>query len=272
MKKVILFVAAAVMTLSAMAGKKVVIAVGDFESAAAAEENVEKVRENVIAGLSAVEHLQMIDSKDGLGADYLITGNVLSYDMSRYKNEQGEIWYKTTMSYSITATNIKDGTTISKTFKYDGTDGLFNVKYGLSQDPNTSKAKVLCYIGGDMKIFAFENFALAGQIVEADYKLDKKGKLTECYITLGSDDGVAVKTKFHAYLGKIIAGRQTTSEADVTIEVVEVVAGDLARCKVSGKEADKVAAAIQAYANDPQNALPVIVKMIPPKDKMGWDC
>ena len=62
MKKVILFVAAAVMTLSAMAGKKVVIAVGDFESAAAAEENVEKVRENVIAGLSAVEHLQMIDS------------------------------------------------------------------------------------------------------------------------------------------------------------------------------------------------------------------
>ena len=278
MKKVFLFAAAVMMAVTVNAGKKTIVAVGDFDSATSVDLDVEEqVKQNVVAGLSNVEHIQLIESKDGLGADYLVTGNVLSFDVTKSVNDKGETWYKTTMSYSITATNVKDGTTITETYKYDGSSdnffaGLVNVKYGYSQDPNQSKAKVFCYVGGDMKIFAFENFALSGQIVEADYKLDKKNKLTECYITLGSEDGVAVKTKFTVLLGKMVAGRKTTSKADVKLEVVEVVAGDLARCKVTGKEADKVAAALEAYASDPQNAMPVVVKMEAPKDKLGWNC
>lgn len=271
MKKVFLFAAAMMMAATMNAGKKLIVSVGDFESASSVEVDVnDKVKSYVTSGLSNVSHLQMIDAKDGLGADYLVTGNVLSYNVTKSVNDKGETYYKTTMGYSITATNIKDGTTESETFKYDG-DGIVNVKYGYSQDPNASMEKVFSYIEGDMKIFAFEHFPLIGQIVEADYVVDKKGKLTECYITLGSDDGVDAKTKFDILLGKMIAGRTTRQKADVTLTVVEVVAGDLARCKVSGKEADKVAAAVEAYASDPQNALPVQVKMKPKKDAMGWD-
>lgn len=270
MKKVFLFAAAMMMALTVNAGKKLIVSVGDFDSAVSVDLDVEdKVKSNVVSGLSNVGHLQMIESKDGMGADYLVTGNVLSYNVSRLVNDKGEVYYKTTMSYSITATNMKENTTITETYKYDG-DGLVNMKYGYSQDKNASMEKVFTYIESDMKRFAFNNFPLTGQIVEADYVVDKKGKLTECYITLGSDDGVDSKTKFEIYLGKMIAGRTTRQKADVTLTVVEVVAGDLARCKVSGKEADKVAAAVEAYASDPQNALPVQVKMKPKKDDGGW--
>ena len=270
MKKVFLFAAAMMMALTVNAGKKLIVSVGDFDSAVSVDLDVEdKVKSNVVSGLSNVGHLQMIESKDGMGADYLVTGNVLSYNVSRLVNDKGEVWYKTTMSYSITATNMKENTTITETYKYDG-DGLVNMKYGYSQDKNASMEKVFTYIESDMKRFAFNNFPLTGQIVEADYVVDKKGKLTECYITLGSDDGVDSKTKFEIYLGKMIAGRTTRQKADVTLTVVEVVAGDLARCKVAGKEADKVAAAVEAYASDPQNALPVQVKMKPKKDDGGW--
>jgi hypothetical protein len=271
MKKILIFAAAALVSLSAAAGKKVVIAVGDFKSTAAVSyTSEEKVKQNVTSGLSAVQHLEMIDSQDGLGADYLVTGNVLSFNVTRIRKENGEVWWKTTLSYSVDVTNLKDGTTFSKTYKYDGSDGLMSVKYGYSMDENASNEAVFNFIPADMKIFAYENFPLSGQIVESDYKLDKKGKLTECYITLGSEDGVSEKTKFEVLLGKQVAGRTTTAKADVTIQVLEVVAGDLARCKVVGKEADKVGAALEAYASDPANALPVQVKMLPPRDMQGW--
>ena len=271
MKKIFILAAAALVSLATMAGKKVVIAIGDFDSTADVSYTVEeKVKQNVTSGLSAVNHLQMIESQDGLGADFLVTGNVLSYNVTRIRNEEGEIWWKTTMSYTLTVTDLKEGTTFSETFKYDGDGGLLSVKYGYSQDENASNEEVFKFIAKDMKIFAFKQFPLSGQIVESDYILDKKGKLTECYITLGSEDGVAAKTKFEVLLGKQVAGRTTRAKAEVKLEVVEVVAGDLARCKVTGKEAANVGAALEAYASDPQNALPVLVKMIPPVDLGGW--
>ena len=270
MKKIILFAAALLAALSTYAGKKIVVSVGKFDSALSIDYDIEdQVKANVISGLNDVSYLQMIDAPDGLGADFLITGSVLSYDVTKTKNEQGELYYKTRMSYSITATNMKDNSTTSETFKYN--DEGFSMKYGFSKEETASKQKVFSFIPGDMKVFASKNFPLSGQIVEADYTVDKKGKLTECYITLGSDDGVDAKTKFDVFLGKMIAGRTTQAKADVNLEVVEVVAGDLARCKVSGKEADKVAAALEAYASNPQAALPVIVKMKPKGDAKGWD-
>lgn len=271
MKKLFLFAAALAVTLSVSAGKKVVISVGDFETTVATDFDIaELVRSNVTSGLSNVSHLQLIDTKDGLGADFLITGKVVSFDVTRTTNDQGEVYYKTTMIYTITSTNMKENTNESETFNYTG-NGLANMKFGYSQDPNTSKQAVFAYIADDMKRFAINNYPLVGQIVEADYVVDKKGKLTECYITLGSEDGVDSKTKFEVFLGKVVAGRTTSQRADVSLTVLEVVAGDLARCKVSGKEADKVAAAVEAYASDPKNALPVQVKMKPKKDFGGWD-
>lgn len=270
MKKVFLFAAAMMMAVTVSAGKKIVVSVGEFESATSVDVDVEEqVKQNVAAGLSKVGHIQMIESADGLGADFLVNGKVLAYNVTKSVNDQGETYYKTTMNYTITATNLKENTSTTETFNYDG-DGLVNMKYGYSQDLNASKQKVFSYIDDDMKRFAYNNFPLVGQIVEADYTLDKKGKLTECYITLGSEDGVDSKTKFDILLGKMIAGRTTRQRAEVTLTVVEVVAADLARCKVVGKDADKVAAALEAYASDPQNALPVQVKMKPKKDDGGW--
>lgn len=270
MKKLFLIAVAALMAVSVSAGKKRVVAVGNFESVNSVPEEVEEsVKQNVIAGLSKVGHIQLIESADGLGAEYLVNGNVLSYTVTRTVNEQGETYYKTAMIYTITTTNLKENTTETETFNYTG-EGLGNIKFGYSQDKNASMQKVFVYIEDDMKRFANNHFPLEGQIVEADYVVDKKGKLTECYITLGSEDGVDEKTKFVIYLGKMVAGRTTQQVADVTLTVVEVVASDLARCKVSGKDADKVAAALAAYASDPQNALPVLVKMKPKKDDGGW--
>ena len=262
MKKIFIFAAAVLMSLSVVAGNKTMIVVGDFESVPEVSYTVEmKVKQNVISGLSGVNHLQMIESQDGLGADYLITGNVLSYNVASIKYEDGAVYWKTTMSYSLDVTNLKDGTKVSKTFKYDNS----NYKYGFSQDKNASNEKLFNYIPMDMIIFGAETFPLFGQIVESDYQVDKKGKLKECYITLGSEDGVSEKLIFEVFLGKQVAGRNTTAKADVILQVVEVVAGDLARCKVTGKEAANVAAALEAYASNPETALPVQVKMLAPK-------
>ena len=158
MKKVFLFAAAMMMAVTVSAGKKLIVSVGDFESATSVDVDVEEqVKQNVVSGLSKVGHLQMIEAKDGLGADYLVTGNVLSYNITKTVNDKGEVYYKTTMSYTITAANVKDGTTETETYKYDG-DGIVNMKYGYSQDPNASRQKVFAYIEDDMKRFAFEQY------------------------------------------------------------------------------------------------------------------
>lgn len=260
MKKIFIFAAAALISLSAVAGKKTTITIGDFEVVPEVSYTVgEKVKQNVVSGLSGVSHLQMVESQGGIGANYLITGNVLSYNVTKIRREDGSVYWKTTMSYSLDVTNLKDGTKVSTTFKYD--DSTY--KYGLSQDENASNEKVFSYIPMDMQIFGVLTFPLSGQIVGSDYQVDKKGKLTECYITLGSEDGVSVNSRFEVLIGKQVAGRNTTAKADVTLQVVEVVAGDLARCKVSGKEAAIVATALEAYASDPEKTLPVQVRMIP---------
>ena len=83
MKKVFLFAAAMMMAVTVSAGKKLIVSVGDFESATSVDVDVEEqVKQNVVSGLSKVGHLQMIEAKDGLGADYLVTGNVLSYNIT----------------------------------------------------------------------------------------------------------------------------------------------------------------------------------------------
>jgi len=272
MKKIFLLAAVMVASMTVFAGRKTVISMGAFESAQSVSADVqEKVKQNVQSGLSAVNHLQLIESADGLGADYIITGNVLSYNVTRQVNDKGEVTYKTTMSYTLTSTDVKEGTTTTETFNYDGSGAFMSMKFGLSSSETESREEVYKFIAPDMKRFAYANYPLAGQIVEADYTLDKKGRLTECYITLGSEDGVDTKTKFTVLLGKMVAGRTTRQKADVKLEVVEIVAGDLSRCKVSGKEADKVAAALEAYASNPGTALPVTVNMLPPRDNAGWD-
>ena len=116
------------------------------------------------------------------------------------------------------------------------------------------------------------NTAVATPVIaeRGAFDADRWNAIIENIWTRATADGVSEKTKFEVLLGKQVAGRTTTSKADVTLQVVEVVAGDLARCKVTGKDAVTVGAAVQAYASDPTTALPVQIKMLPPRDMQGW--
>lgn len=305
MKKIFSLAIATMASLAVMAaGQKPVVYVEYFDYAVntVGEVNAVQVRNHVISALTSQHYIQVIDAaaqnslsaEDArrsseaaladptsrlsemkqLGANYILMGNVLNINVAKTVNDKGEVYYKTTMSYTVKAVDTETGTVIeSKTYNYDG--GGISMKFGYSKDEQQSVQDCFKFIDRDMVIFVTKNFPLKGYILESDYELDKKGKkMVSCYISLGSDDGLDEKTKFDVKLQKMIAGRVTASEIKVDLKVKEIVAGDLARCTVSGGDAEKLATAMDEYirtkAADPEHALPILVIMKPKKDDAGW--
>lgn len=294
MKKFFTFAAAVLFAFNVAATQKITIYVEEFEAASSVDDEIaEKVRAHVLTALSKFSHLQIIDEDSEfsveweekrrqqeqslsdatarqemkqLGANFILRGKVLSFDVTETVNDNNEKYYKTTMTYNIQAVNSEDGTTVAnQTIKYDGSGNIVDMRYGFAKTEEESEKKLYTYIKDDIAKFVTKNFALEGQVLASDYELDKKGKkVTACYIGLGSDDGVDANTKFDVFAGKMVAGRAATSKLDVILEVKEVVAGDLARCKVT-KGGEVLKKALEDYAaikaEDPEHALPVTIKM-----------
>ena len=285
MKKVFLFFAMALCSIGVFAKKQVVYVEYFSYSTEIGDARTEQVRNAVISALASYQHIQVVDvasqsslakeksrrsDEDALedetarigkmkklGANFLIQGYVSTLDiMEKVEyNKKGEAktTYNAVMSYSVKVIDCENGTLLSTDmFTYD----CKNCK-------NTEECvqKMLKKTPKSVKEVVTKNFKLSSIILDSDYEANK-GKLVKCYVNLGEDDGVVPGTIFAVKKAIIKVGRVSWVEVG-EIEVINIVAGDLALCKVKKGAADIYTALeeiISIKETDPNNAHDLIVE------------
>ena len=285
MKKILLFLAMALCSIGVFAKKQVVYVEYFSYSAEIGDVRTEQVRNAVISALASYQHIQVVDvasqsslakeksrrsDEDALedetarigkmkklGANFLVQGYVSTLDIIEKVeyNKKGEAktTYNAVMSYSIKVIDCENGTLLS-------TDMC---TYDCKNCKNTEECvqKMLKKTPKSVKEVVTKNFKLCSIILDSDYEANK-GKLVKCYINLGEDDGVVPGTIFAVKKAIIKVGRVSWVEVG-EIEVINIVAGDLALCKVKKGSADIYTALeeiISIKETDPNNAHDLIVE------------
>ena len=252
------------MSVCAFAQRPVVV-VDYFTSSSCSEAGVSALRSQVIAGLVETDRLNLIDVQSEaslaveagrrasemaledntarlgvmktLGANYLVTGIVSKMSADKKVTDEGHVYYTGNVVFSIRVVDAEDGTLMgAETFTYAELTGSTG---------STSEEAVVGTIQKarrSMKGFVSKYFKVEGAIVEMGEM--KGGKAKNCYISLGSADGVSKGQKCEVYEVKTIAGREAKTMIGV-VAIEEVLADDLSNCKfVSG--AKEIVAAFQA--------------------------
>ena len=285
MKKILLFVAMALCSIGVFAKKQVVYVEYFSYSSEIGDVRAEQVRNSVIASLASYQHIQVVDvasqsslakeknrrsDEDALedetarigkmkklGANFLIQGYVSTLDiMEKVEyNKKGEAktTYNAVMSYSIKVVDCENGTLLS-------TD-MFTYDCKNCKNREECVQKMLKKTPKSVNDVVTKNFKLSSIILDSDYEANK-GKLIKCYINLGEDDGVVPGTIFAVKKAIIKVGRVSWVEVG-EIEVINIVAGDLALCKVKRGAADIFTALeeiISIKETDPNNAHDLIVE------------
>lgn len=285
MKKILIFCLMALCSIGMYAKKQVVYVEYFSYSTEIGSARTEQVRNAVIASLASYQHIQVVDvasqsslaqeknrrsDEDALedetarigkmkklGANFLIQGYISTLDIIEKVeyNKKGEekVRYNAVMSYSIKVIDCENGTLLS-------TD-LYTYDCKNCKNSEECMQKMLKKIPKSVKEVVTKNFKLSSIILDSDYE-SNKDKLLKCYINLGEDDGVVPGTVFSVKQAIIKVGRVSWVEVG-EIEIIDIVAGDLALCKVK-KGAKEIYAALEEIISiketDPNNAHDLIVE------------
>lgn len=264
MKKIFISLLGMCLCVSAFAQKPVVV-VDYFTTASCTAAGVSALRSQVIAGLSETNRVNLIDVETEasltlevgrraselaledqtarmgqmrvLGANYLISGVVSKMGADKKTMEDGKVYYNGNVVYSLKVVNAEDGTLIgAETYTYADLTGA------TGSTPEEATVNTLKKAQRSMKVFVSKYFKVEGTVVEMGEM--KGGKPKNCYISLGSEDGIEKGQRCEVFAVKRIAGREARTMVGVVV-VDEVVAEDLADCKfVSG--AKEIVDAFQA--------------------------
>lgn len=285
MKKFFLLCLMALCSIGMYAKKQVVYVEYFSFSTEIGNARTEQVRNAVIASLASYQHIQVVDvasqsslaqEKDRrsdedaledetarigkmkkLGANFLIQGYISTLDIIEKVeyNKKGEakVRYNAVMSYSIKVIDCENGTLLS-------TD-LYTYDCKNSKNSEECVQKMLRNVPKSVKEVVTKNFKLSSIILDSDYE-SNKDRLVKCYINLGEDDGVVPGTVFAVKQAIIKVGRVSWVEVG-EIEIIDIVAGDLALCKVK-KGAQEIYTALEEIISiketDPNNAHDLIVE------------
>lgn len=264
MKKIFISLLGMCLCVSAFAQKPVVV-VDYFTTASCTAAGVSALRSQVIAGLSETNRVNLIDVETEasltlevgrraselaledqtarmgqmrvLGANYLISGVVSKMGADKKTMEDGKVYYNGNVVYSLKVVNAEDGTLMgAETYTYADLTGA------TGSTPEEATVNTLKKAQRSMKVFVSKYFKVEGTVVEMGEM--KGGKPKNCYISLGSEDGIEKGQRCEVFAVKRIAGREARTMVGVVV-VDEVVAEDLADCKfVSG--AKEIVDAFQA--------------------------
>lgn len=160
-----------------------------------------------------------------LGARYLIQGQISSMTATRKKDDDGKIYYKGSVSYTLKVVDPSDGTLKgTQTFTHEGLTG------GRGDTSEEAILKTLDYVKLSMDDFVDEYFKIEGTIVQIEEVKNKKAKTV--YIDLGKTKGVLESQKFLVYAEVDIAGEISRKEIG-QLNVKEVLSAGRSLCKVT---------------------------------------
>lgn len=261
--------------------RKPVVVVNYFNySSDFSKSDCELARSAVLASLSAVPRVRVVDvdteasideetrrrlketaladelARNGrmkqLGADYLLEGNVSKMEVERKDDSKGNTTFYGKVTYTIKVISTENGTT-AFTNNYTTSSGSCKTTEEARNDA-LKEAAVGCGLIESV-------FPLKGTLIELDYT-EKKEKLKTCYVSLGSIHGAEKGMYLDVKSVVNKAGREVYEDVGV-LRIEQVLAGDLSECSVArnGKE---LLTAVRQYcakkASDEKNARPLLVR------------
>lgn len=197
---------------------------------------VAKVDAAVKSGISNVYRLESVDSS-AVGINYEISGKVTSITTSikcktkEEKDTKGKIkkikyyMYSGYVGVVLNIRNLSTGVVTTQDFCTS------NDKQGDYVSEDEVLSDCVYYLKNEISNFFCKKFPLTANIVASARENDKKTKVKELYIDLGTNVGLYKGCEFTVYRKGEILGRTTNIKIG-TIEIKEVQGPEISLCKV----------------------------------------
>lgn len=259
MKKIILVIVLAIITLSANAqSAKPIMYAGFFnwDSNRVLYEDGRRVRSAILDGFVETQRFEIVDKNSeyqlnqemkrrqsegamsdstalfgqmvDLAADYILHGEITQFEAVPPTGTSE--YYTGNISFTIKVNETK-----TKKLVAQESISIKDLKAGTGKTAEEAMTDAIKMIPAQIKDFVDENFKLKAVMLGEEYTVKGK-KLATCIVTLGSDHGIKEGQKLEVFVINMIAGRQT-SKVIGKLQVEEVLAGDLSTCKaIDGEE------------------------------------
>lgn len=240
MKKALILLFSVLASLNLSAQKSTVV-IGQVDVTSGVKSQwAEVLRSNIVSGLASSPRLIVIDGKtmndlpsntaDAIsklretGADCLLTAQITSFIGKTESSSDGKTtWYTATLEYSVTVTNVSDGSTRGN--QKETHRGISRSGY------DEAYSSAFNSISSDMKKVVSTMFRVSGEIKALAETHPKKGAKT-LYVSIGSDAGISAGDILEVFKEVEIAG-ETISEKIGELKAKEIKSGTLTLCNVS---------------------------------------
>lgn len=176
----------------------------------------------------------VVSQSSSLGADYLISGHVISANAERMMTSEGAVTYKAKMSINLKAIDVATGQVVASETITPKAGSLIGGAMGTAPTtPEKAISKALKDIEKDIDKFVSINFPLTVSI--AEIAEEKKGAASVLLIAVGSGFGVQKNDKFKVVVvsemevdGKKLVRKKEIGE----IKIINVEDENFSKCQV----------------------------------------
>lgn len=186
-----------------------------------------------------------------LGANYLVSGHVVSANAEQMRADDGTITYKTKLSINLKVIDVATGQVVSsETIEPKSGNSLLGA-FGLgASTPEASIAKAIKDIEEKVDDFVSRNFPISFFIAEIQEK-DNKGAAIKLMIAGGSDFGLSKGDKLKVVEISVmeVGGKKLTRKKEIgELKITKVEDENFSTCSVNSGGID-IAAKFEAKAN-----------------------
>ena len=245
MKKLFTVITMLAMTLAMMAqDDKPNVVVAEFMNKSnASRVACNNLRQEIVSGLIATDRLTVVETStlgkmpteknelllflNDMSIQFYLEGTLNSVD-TKSTTSNGKTKYEATINYTLTLIETETGVTkTSETFKDS---------YLIGDTQDEAVLKAIEYAKKRMKRFVDNHFKVEATIKALD-EVDAKKGVKSCYISVGSDAGIAKGQIFEVFIKTEVAGEMINKKVG-EVRVEEVLSGTLSKCVVKNGGAD----------------------------------
>lgn len=239
MKKIFTVAAMLVMALTMAAQEKPTVLIEAFQNPSNASDIIaNKLRQEIVSGLMATGRLDISDAStlsalptdkndrmialNEAGIQYALSGVLNTLTQNEKTTSDGKKQYEAEINYTLVVVETETG--------FNKATETFKDSYLVGETADDAIVKAVEKASKRMKRFVDNNFKTAATIKALDQVDPKKGVKT-CYISIGSDMGIAKGQIFEVFVKQEVAGEQIDQKIG-EVRVSEVKSGSLSLCDV----------------------------------------
>lgn len=205
----------------------------------ASEEKLNNEEERRKSESAMADETARVSQMNTLGANYIITGEIVSMEATRKTDKNGRVSYRGSVQWNIKVIDAETGTLIkTASYEHSGLTG------GSGDTPLKAIIGACDYARINMDDLAEEVFPLTGEVLKVETVNKKGDKAESVIIDLGTSHGITKGQRMRVFVEIDIAGEIGQKEIG-TLNAKEVLSAGRSICKVS-KGGDQLLKAINS--------------------------